>query len=235
MTPRAGWSVPHLEPEGYRRWRTSELGSITERLEQNLVLELAGDIGGQRLLEIGCGDGALAVLLRQRGVDVVGLDASPAMLDAARQRAATAGAQITLCRGVAESLPFADESFDLVVAVTILCFVAEAEATFAEIGRVLRPGGRLVIGELGRFSTWAMCRRIRGWLGSPLWRDGRFRTAPELRRLAAAGGLQSREIRGAVYYPRSTLAARHLSRFDPALGRTTTLGAAFLAMAAVKP
>ena len=63
---------------------------------------------------------------------------------------------------------------------TVLCFVQDAAPVFAEIIRVLRPSGKLMIGELGKWSSWAAARRIRAWLGSLLWRRGRFRTATEL-------------------------------------------------------
>jgi len=228
-------TVPYLGPDAYTRWRNSDLGSTTERLEQDLILKLVGEIADCRVLDIGCGDGNLAVALARRGAKVVGLDASQPMLDAARTRAFEQRADVALCLGLAESLPFADQSFDVVVAVTILCFVADAEHTFAEIERVLRPGGRLVIGELGKWSTWAAQRRIKGWLGSPLWRQGRFRTARELKRLAKVGGLTSGQVHGAIYYPHWGAAARRLARFDKWLAKRSTVGAAFLALAAVKP
>jgi SAM-dependent methyltransferase len=131
-------------------------------------------------------------------------------------------------------LPFSAESFDVVAAITILCFVPDAAPVFHEMARVLRPGGRLVIGELGKWSSWAAMRRMRAWLGSRLWRSARFRTARELRALAKQAGLEPETLRGAIYYPRCGLAARLLAPCDRALGRLTTFGAAFLALAAVK-
>lgn len=103
-----------------------------------------------------------------------------------------------------------------------------------EIARVLKPEGRLVIGELGRWSLWAAQRRMRGWLGHPVWRAVMFRTAADLRGLAEAAGLRVVAIHGAVHYPPWGIAARLLAPVDLWLGQETTFGAAFLAMSAAK-
>jgi ubiquinone/menaquinone biosynthesis C-methylase UbiE len=157
------------------------------------------------------------------------------MIDAAECRAKQHGADVTFQVATAGQLPFPAGQFDVVTAITILCFVDDAAPVFREIARVLRPGGRLVIGELGKWSTWAAGRRVRAWLGSRLWRRGRFRTANELRELAEQAGLIVKSVRGAIYYPRWGLAVRLLSRCDPGLSRLTTLGAAFVALSADKP
>ena len=228
-------SIPDLGPDVYARWRASEIGATTERLERQLILELVGNVGGRRILDVGCGDGELAVELATRGAIVTGIDASAEMIDAAAGRAKKHNAEITFHVAMAEHLPFRAEQFDVVTAITILCFVEDAAPVFREIGRVLRPGGRLVIGELGRWSTWAATRRVRAWLGSRLWRLGRFRTANELRDFAEQAGLVVNSVRGAIYYPRCGLAVRVLGPFDPALGRLTTIGAGFVALSAIKP
>jgi ubiquinone biosynthesis O-methyltransferase len=227
--------VPDLGPKAYARWRASEIGATTERLERRLILELVGDVSGGRALDLGCGDGELALELAKRGAFVTGIDVSAEMIDAALSRAKQHGADIAFQVARAERLPFPADRFDLVTAITILCFVEDAAPVFREIARVLRPGGRLVIGELGKWSTWAAGRRIRAWLGSQLWRQARFRTANELRSLAEQAGLAVESVRGAVFYPRWGLAARLLSPWDSALGRLTSVGAGFLAISAIKP
>ena len=227
--------IPGLAPEVYARWRASEIGAATEGLERQLILELVGDVSGRRVLDVGCGDGALTVELTRRGATVTGVDASAAMIEAAKGRARRGRVDIAFQVAKAEDLPFPSEQFDVVTAITILCFVNEPAPAFREAARVLRPGGRFVIGELGKWSTWAAARRLRAWAGSPLWRMARFRTAGELRTCAAEAGLTVESVRGAIFYPRIKLAARLLGRFDLALGRHLTMGAAVLALSARKP
>ena len=227
--------VPGLDPEAYTCWRGSALGATTEALEQRLILDLIGNVSERLVLEIGCGDGSLAVELAKRGAHVVAIDASEAMIAAARLRAQVERVAIDFRVATAGKLPFQPAQFDLVAAVTVLCFVEDAAPVFGEIARVLRPGGRLVIGELNRWSTWAAERRMRAWLGSALWRSGRFRTPGQLHRLAADAGLEAGSVTGAVYFPRSERAARWMSRHDRRLARLTTFGAAFIALAAEKP
>ena len=233
-TSEPACAIPDLGPNVYARWRASEIGAITERLERQLILELVGDVSGCRVLDVGCGDGEFAVELTKRGATVVGIDASAEMIDAAKSRSKLQNADIDFQVAMAEHLPFPAGQFDVVTAITILCFVDDAAPVFREIARVLRPGGRLVIGELGKWSTWAAERRIRAWFGSALWQRGRFRAPRELRQFACAAGLMPELVRGAIYYPRWPLAARWMARFDGRIGRHTTLGAAFLALSATK-
>lgn len=110
------------------------------------------------------------------------------------------------------------------LAVTILCFVPDAAPVFAEIARVLRPGGRLVIGELGKWSCWAAVRRIRARRGAGVWASARFRTKGELQRLAEGAGLAVETVRGAVFYPRWAPGARLCAPCDPLLGRDDDMG-----------
>lgn len=227
--------VPDLGPDTYSRWRAKPLGRITDELQRRLIMGLVGNVADLAVLDVGCGDGSLAVALAQRGASVAAVDVSPVMIEAARQRASEAAVRVDLHVAGAHELPFADASFDVVVAVTMLCFVADARPVYREIARVLKPGGRLIIGELGRWSTWAAERRVRAWLGSSMWKRGRFRTATELQSLARGVGLVPGKVTGATFYPRAAWAARAMQGLDPAFGRTTTFGAAFLALEARKP
>ncbi len=236
MTNKRSTDIPPvLGPEVYSPWRASKLGQITDELEESLLLELIGNPEGLTILDVGCGEGRLANLLAERGAQVIGVDPSESMIAAARHNATARGTAATFQCGKAENLPFDAAQFDLVVANTILCFVDDASQVFSEIARVLRPDGRLVIGELGRWSFWALQRYIRGRFGSSLWRRGNSWTASQLRTLAGNAGLTATTIRGSVFYPRWGLAAQLLTRLDRPLGKFTNFGAAYIAMLARKP
>ncbi|PQO23940.1 class I SAM-dependent methyltransferase [Rhodobacteraceae bacterium WD3A24] len=222
-------------PAAYADWRNSALGRITDALEERLLLDRIGPARGLRILDVGCGDGVLATRLAAAGARVTGLDASTKMLAAARRRADAAEVELKLVHGDAAALPFDDAGFDVVLSVATLCFSDAPRKPFAEMVRVAAPGGRVVLGELGRWSLWAAQRRIKGWLGSPVWRTARFRSRGDLLGLAGDAGLGGASVTGAVFYPPLGLAARLMAPLDPAIGAVTTIGAAFLVLDATKP
>jgi SAM-dependent methyltransferase len=106
---------------------------------------LLGDVAGRRVLEIGCGSAPCARWLRRAGADVVGLDLSAGMLARAAVLNRATGIDVPLLQADAGALPLADASVDgACSAFGGLPFVADAGAVFAEVARVLRPGGRFV-------------------------------------------------------------------------------------------
>lgn len=101
------------------------------------VVAAIGPVGGRRILDLGCGKGRFASHLRTAGAEVIGVDLSAAML-------AEAGG-IDRARASSRRLPFADATFDAVIAIEVLEHVGAIDATLAEARRVLRPGGTLAI------------------------------------------------------------------------------------------
>jgi ubiquinone/menaquinone biosynthesis C-methylase UbiE len=113
------------------------------------------------VLEVAIGTG-LNLPHYPSGVRVTGIDISPQMLTVARERAAALGRAVRLQVGDAQALPFADAAFDTVVCTLGLCGIPDDRAAIAEMKRVLRPGGRLLLlDHVG--STW--------W---PLWAGQRL-------------------------------------------------------------
>ncbi len=232
------WKIISAIPRaaiGPRRARRPHWRRRAARSRTWLILELVGPSARLHILDVGCGEAALAVTLAQRGALVTGVDVDPGMLAAGRARAEAAGVALELMTGDVRALPFADGSFDIVLAVTVLCFVDDTARALGEMARVLRPGGRLVIGELGRWNLWAARRRISGWLGSRTWQSATFRSARALKRLVTDAGLAVTAVRGAVYYPPSAPMAVLMAHCDPWIGKRTTAGAAFLVAVGKKP
>jgi ubiquinone/menaquinone biosynthesis C-methylase UbiE len=97
-----------------------------------------------RVLEVAVGTG-LNFAFYPPGVAVTAIEISPAMLARARARAARLGLPVTLCEGDGQALPFASDSFDSVVCTLSLCNIPDETAAIAEMARVLRPGGRLLL------------------------------------------------------------------------------------------
>lgn len=104
-------------------------------------------LAGRRVLDVGCGDGALVRMMTRRGAHVVGLECNPKQL--AKARAKEAAGDETYVEGVGEDLPFEDASLDAVVYFNSLHHVtvaAQAEA-LAEAARVIRSGGTVYVAE----------------------------------------------------------------------------------------
>lgn len=102
---------------------------------------------GERILDVGCGPGYLTLDLGGAvgaGGSAVGVDTSAPMLEVARARCAGCG-QVEFRHADALALPFSDASFDAAAAVQIYLFVQDLDRAFAELARVLKPGGRAVI------------------------------------------------------------------------------------------
>lgn len=113
--------------------------------QRDAIRELLGVRPGEAVLDIGVGPGMLASEMAAIGAKVVGVDVSDAMLALARRRFAFDGVAVELVVGDCTALPFADGSFDVVVAIQVLEYVDDVGAALREAARILRRGGRLLI------------------------------------------------------------------------------------------
>lgn len=108
----------------------------------------AGIRAGDRVLDVGCGTGVVAVTAARLGARVTGVDLTPELLEVARDNSRAAGVDVDWREGDVEQLPFDANTFDVVVSQFGHMFAPRPDVAIAEMLRVLKPGGRIA------FSTW---------------------------------------------------------------------------------
>lgn len=145
--------VPAANAEQSARWNDqagrswAELGDMLDRLLEPfvpLVLEEIGPVAGRRILDVGCGAGALTLAAAGQGASGVGVDISSPLIDSARARAERLGiAGAEFVRADAQTHRFEAKSFDALVSRFGVMFFADPAAAFRNLRSAVRPGGRL--------------------------------------------------------------------------------------------
>lgn len=128
-------------------WSSGDYGHFATYLEPGALefLERLGVEPGTRMLDVACGAGQIAIPAARAGVDVTGVDIAPNSIAQARERAASEGLDARFDEGDAEALPYEDGSFDLVVSLIGAMFAPRPDRVAAELLRVCRGGGRIVM------------------------------------------------------------------------------------------
>ena len=183
----ASWKDFERHASGYEDWYETPRGRRTARAEQELLAWLLAGLPGVRsILEVGCGTGYFLRRLRGEGFRPAGLDRSPAMLAALRERMPG----IPAVQGDALALPFSTASVDATLFITALEFVPDPLRALCEAVRVSRRGVLLLV--LNRRSLGGLSRRIGPQSRRPLLsqaRDWRSADLEELARRSAGSRL----------------------------------------------
>jgi SAM-dependent methyltransferase len=129
------------------------------------MLRLCGPLVGQTVLDIGCGEGRFCRMLSEHGAVTVGLDPTVPLLDTAQTR--HPGGKYAI--GSGEDLPFEDDAFDVAVFYLTLIDIPDFRKAISEAARVLKPGGRLVIGNLACHASTSPTGWIRDEDGKKLY------------------------------------------------------------------
>ncbi len=139
--------------KNYDDWYTTQIGSFVDMVETNAALALFAPQKGMKILDAGCGTGNFSIKLSQLGCMVTGIDISPDMLNIARSKNSS-DLSVEYLEMDLKHLSFPDDSFDGVFSMAAFEFIAEAEQVYQELYRVLKPGGKLLIGTINKDSSW---------------------------------------------------------------------------------
>jgi SAM-dependent methyltransferase len=156
---------------------------------RRVMVETTGVRAGSRVLDVGCGSGEMLALLASLGADAAGVDPAPGMREIARTLAPAADVR----DGVAESLPWGDNSFDVVAAVNALQFAHDTDEALAELARVVVPGGFVAVAnwaEGARNDLDTIEAALAAAAGEEVRPDGDLRQPGGLERLLSDGGLE---------------------------------------------
>ena len=207
-----------MNPAEYDAWYDTPRGRWIGETELALLQRLLNGKPGDSILDVGCGTGWFTRRLTTAGLTTTGLDPNPEWLAFARAQ----GGGERYIEGNALSLPFADASFDLVVSVTALCFVADWPRALSQIVRIARR--RFVLGLLNRHSLLYLQKRRHG--GSGAYQGAHWHTQDEVLEALASLPVANVKVRTAVFLPSGSGLARAA---ENALPQTLPFGS-FLAV-----
>jgi ubiquinone/menaquinone biosynthesis C-methylase UbiE len=177
-----------------RGWRTELQAGKEERGNLQTNLEFLAQVNmlspGDKILEIGCGIGTVVHELSKKGHDIVGIDISGEAIEYGRKKYA----DISLEVQAAETLPYEDESFNVVLSFDVFEHIAETDKHITEVRRVLRPGGYYLFQTPNKYSN--IIYEIL-WTKSLQWRryHPSLHSPGQLRRRMARHGFETRFVK----------------------------------------
>lgn len=128
-------------------WEAGDFSEVAKHIETvaEQFVERLDIRPGMRVLDVACGSGNLAIVAALKGAEVSGIDIADNLIESAKMRAAAAGLDIVFEQGDAEAMPYADDSFDIVMTMFGAMFAPRPDVTASELIRVCKPGGTIAM------------------------------------------------------------------------------------------
>ncbi len=197
-----------------RRWKGAA-GKYIDVTQKEIVLSLVGNCEGLKVLDVATGTGRFALELARRGAEVTGLDTSGSMLAVARRKFENEGltGKLSILEAPATDIPATRGTFDFCLCMNAMNHIPGWAKVLQEMHRVLKPGGTAVT----NYTNWASC-----YLPFGIWVNLRKRSVrrdvytrwfwpPEILKLHEKVGLDFRELKGFIHFPRKVAVGPLLS------------------------
>ncbi len=216
----------------YDRWYKSPVGRFADEVENRIIQGFANIRAGEKVLDAGCGTGLYTIRAAKAGAEITAIDPSEEMLGVLKSKleelSPEVGKRIRIIHCGAENIPLPDESVDVVISVTAMEFFRDRDAALSEFRRVLKPGGRVVVGVLNSKGWWARYRRKRK---NTIYEGAHFYTRKELFDVFFRYFRDVETTNGVMLPPRTPAFLIPLFRvFEGSLSRMFPSGGAFLAV-----
>ncbi|MFN2341525.1 MAG: class I SAM-dependent methyltransferase [Halanaerobium sp.] len=167
----------------YDNWYQTEMGSFVDQVETEAAFDLFQPQPGEKILDIGCGTGNFSIKLAKKGCQVTGIDISQPMLDKAAKKSEKLNLDINFKKGDALNLEFEDNQFDSVFSMAAIEFIKDLETAFKEMKRVVKTGGKILLGTIRKNSDWGRFYEKQAEKDNSIFSDAIFRDPKDLEAL----------------------------------------------------
>jgi SAM-dependent methyltransferase len=172
-----GYVFDFNDAKAYEEWFIKPRNIFAADLERRLMIDMLKPVKAETVLDIGCGTGASLLPLLEMGLQATGIEPSPYMLDIAKNKF---GDRVDFHRGLAEDLPFEDNSFNYACLVTTLEFVDDHCKALEEACRVAKD--KIFLGVLNRYAIKGIQRRVKGVFIKSIYNHANFFSIWELKK-----------------------------------------------------